>query len=121
MSPAEGPERDDGTAPPLAGLRVVDLCDLRGALAGRLLADLGADVVLVEPTGGSTDRMRAPFVGGEAGPDRSIPFLYRHAGKRGVALDPGDEAGRRALDDLLGDADVLVENLALAARSAAGL
>src|SRR5947208_3577450 len=47
--------------PPLAHLRVVDLTDLRGALAGRLLADLGADVVKVEPPGGDPDRLRPAF------------------------------------------------------------
>lgn len=112
---------DVASAPPLEGLRVVDLCDLRGALAGRLLADLGADVVLVEAPGGSADRLRAPFVGGEAGADRSIPFLYRHAGKHGTTLDPCSEDGRRALDDLLEGADVLLENLPAVDRARAGL
>jgi benzylsuccinate CoA-transferase BbsF subunit len=111
----------EAARPPLDGLRVVDLCDLRGALAGRLLADLGADVVLVEPTGGSPDRLRAPFVGREAGPDRSLAFLYRNAGKRGASLDPSTESGRCALDRLLAGADVLVENLSAAERAAAGL
>ena len=61
---------------PLAHLRVVDLTDLRGALAGRILADLGADVVKVEPPGGDPGRLRPPFAGGVAAPDRSLPFLY---------------------------------------------
>ncbi|TMB54038.1 MAG: hypothetical protein E6J60_09025, partial [Deltaproteobacteria bacterium] len=64
--------------PPLAHLRVVDLTDLRGAFAGRLLADLGADVVKVEPPRGDPGRLVPPFAGGVAAPDRSLPFLYRN-------------------------------------------
>jgi crotonobetainyl-CoA:carnitine CoA-transferase CaiB-like acyl-CoA transferase len=96
---------------PLTPLRVVDLTDLRGALAGRLLADLGADVVKIEPLGGDADRLRPPFAGDVAAPDRSLAFLYRHANKRGAALDLGDAEGRRRLDELCDRADVLIENL----------
>src|SRR5262245_5610472 len=57
---------------PLHHLRVVDLTDLRGALAGRLLADLGADVVKVEAQAGDPDRQRPPFVDGRSTPDGSL-------------------------------------------------
>src|SRR5262245_6947244 len=102
---------------PLSHLRVVDLTDLRGALAGRLLADLGADVVKIEAPGGDADRLRPPFAGGEAANDRSLAFLYRHANKRGATLDLGDPEGRRRLDELCDDADVLIENLGLRRRA----
>jgi crotonobetainyl-CoA:carnitine CoA-transferase CaiB-like acyl-CoA transferase len=98
--------------PPLAHLRVVDLTDLRGALAGRMLADLGADVVKLEPPGGDADRLRPPFAGGVAAPDRSLPFLFRHANKRGAVLDLDVPAGRARFDALCAQADVLIENLA---------
>ncbi len=77
---------------PLSWLRVVDLTDLRGALCARILADFGADVIRVEPKE----------------PPDSLAHAYRNANKRGVVLDPGDQA---ALDELLADADVLVENV----------
>src|SRR5207244_2684007 len=96
---------------PLAHLSVVDLTDLRGALAGRLLADLGADVVKVEPPGGDPDRLRPPFAGGVPGKDRSLPFLYRNANKRGVTLDLHDAGGWRRFLGLCENADVLIENL----------
>ena len=51
---------DHATNAPLDGLRVVDSTNGRGELCGRLLADLGADVILVEPPGGSTLRQRHP-------------------------------------------------------------
>src|SRR5438094_645027 len=96
---------------PLAHLSVVDLTDLRGALAGRLLADLGADVVKVEPPGGDPVRLRPPFVGGVPGKDRSLPFLYRNANKRGVMLDLHDAGGWRRFLGLCEGADILIENL----------
>lgn len=96
---------------PLSHLRVIDLTDLRGALAGRLLADLGADVIKVESPDGDPGRLVAPFVDGIEGPDRSIPFLYRNANKRGAVIDLWDAAGRQRFDALCRETDVLVENL----------
>src|SRR6059036_2720985 len=96
---------------PLAHLRVVDLTDLRAALAGRLLADLGADVVKVEPPRGDPGRLRAPFAGGIAAPDRSLAFLFRNANKRGVVLDLHADDGWHRFCELCEGADVLIENL----------
>ncbi len=98
-------------SPPLAHLRVVDMADLRGALAGRILADLGADVVKIEPPGGDPGRLVPPFAGNIASADRSLPFLFRNAGKRGARIHLDEPAGKRRLDALLAAADVLVENL----------
>src|SRR5438445_130764 len=96
---------------PLVHLRVVDLTDLRGALAGRLLADLGADVVKVEPPRGDPGRLVPPFAGGVAAPDRSLPFLYRNANKRGAVLDLHDADGWHRFCELCEQADILIENL----------
>ena len=68
---------------PLGHLRVVDLTDLRGALAGRLLADLGADVVKIEPAQPDEEEME------------SLAYLYRNANKRGAFLDLDAEPGRQ--------------------------
>jgi crotonobetainyl-CoA:carnitine CoA-transferase CaiB-like acyl-CoA transferase len=102
--------------PPLEHVRVVDLTDLRGALAGRLLADLGAGVIKVEPPGGDPDRWQPPFAGNAPGPDRSLPFLYRNANKRGAVIDLDDRRDRRRFEQLCADADVLIENLGPAAQ-----
>src|SRR5213596_3891475 len=96
---------------PLAHLRVVDLTDLRGALAGRLLADLGADVVKVEPPRGDPGRVVPPFAGGIEAPDRSLPFLYRNANKRSAVLDLHDADGWHRFCTLCEQADILIENL----------
>jgi len=98
------------TTAPLTHLRVVDLCDLRGALAGRLLADLGADVIKIEPPGGDPGRWQPPFAGGIAAADRSLPFLYRNANKRGAVIDLADADGMQRLTDLCQHADILLEN-----------
>jgi len=97
--------------PPLTHLRVVDLTDLRGAFAGRLLADLGADVVKVEPPRGDPGRSVPPFAGGVAAPDRSLPFLYRNANKRGAVLDLHEAGGWHRFCTLCEQADILIENL----------
>jgi crotonobetainyl-CoA:carnitine CoA-transferase CaiB-like acyl-CoA transferase len=96
---------------PLAHLRVVDLTDIRGAFAGRLFGDLGADVVKIEPPRGDPGRLRAPFAGGVAAPDRSLAFLYRNASKRGAVIDLHAADGWRRFCELCERADVLVENL----------
>ena len=88
---------------PLSGLRVVDCTVDRGELASRLLGDLGADVVKVEPPGGSPGRRTAPVRRGV-----SLAFAVRNAGKRGVVLDLADEADVGRLHELLDHADVLV-------------
>jgi crotonobetainyl-CoA:carnitine CoA-transferase CaiB-like acyl-CoA transferase len=98
------------TDAPLSHLRVVDLTDLRGALAGRLLGDLGADVIKIEPSGGDPGRLQPPFAGGVAAPDRSLPFLYRHANKRGAVIDLYDAAGWDRFVELCDRADILLEN-----------
>jgi benzylsuccinate CoA-transferase BbsE subunit len=90
----------------LAGLRVLDLADRTGALAGKLLAGLGADVVLVEPPGGSALRTVPPFWHDVAGAERSLFFWFYTGGKRSLVLDPTDDA---ALDALAAHADVVIE------------
>jgi crotonobetainyl-CoA:carnitine CoA-transferase CaiB-like acyl-CoA transferase len=95
-------------APPLAGVRVVDLSRvLAGPYATMTLADLGADVVKIEhPAGGDETRTWGPpFAGGE-----SAYFLSVNRGKRSVALDLKDQEGRELALELCARADVVIEN-----------
>lgn len=94
----------------LSHLRVVDLTDLRGALAGRMLADLGADVIRVERPGHDADRLTPPFAGDVAAPDRSLPFLFRNLGKRAAVIHLDDPAGWARFVGLCERADILIEN-----------
>ena len=70
----------------LDGLRILDLTDDRGHLAGLLLAQLGAEVVLCEPPGGHRTRHRGPYVDDVANPERSIEFLVYNRGKHSVVV-----------------------------------
>ena len=88
---------------PLSGLRVVDCTVDRGELASRLLGDLGAEVVKVEPPAGSPARGTAPVRRGV-----SLAFALRNAGKRGVVLDLTEAGDVARFHDLLDHADVLV-------------
>jgi benzylsuccinate CoA-transferase BbsE subunit len=93
--------------PSLSGVRVLDLADRSGAFAGRLLAGLGADVVLVEPPEGSALRELPPFWQGVPDPDGSLFFWFYAAGKRSLVLDPDD---RDTLAALAGAADVVIDS-----------
>jgi len=94
----------------LSPYRVLDLTGSIGALGGRVLAGLGADVIKVERPGGDPARARGPFVGGKADPCRSIPWLFANAGKRGITLDMEGGSGRNLLRDLVAATDFLIES-----------
>ncbi|MDA3627619.1 CoA transferase [Saccharopolyspora oryzae] len=93
---------------PLHGVRVLEIGAFMAApFATMQLADLGADVIKVEnPAGGDPVRQTGPFLSGH-----SSPFLRLNRNKRSVALDLKTPEGHRILQQLLDDADVLVENL----------
>ncbi|MGH2586918.1 MAG: CaiB/BaiF CoA transferase family protein, partial [Dehalococcoidia bacterium] len=94
----------------LDGIRVLDLTGPIGQYGGKLLADLGADVVKVEPPNGDPARFLAPFAGDQPDPERSLFFLNFNANKRGVVLDLGDPKGQAAFLELARTADVLLES-----------
>ena len=93
----------------LDGIRVLDFGDERAAFATRILADLGADVVMVEPPGGGRIRSLAPFVDDQPGPERSYQHLYLDANKRSVVIDLAEAEGRAQAIALARGAGVLVE------------
>ncbi len=96
---------------PLAGIRVVDVTSLLpGGFATRLLADLGAEVVKVEPPGGEAGRHFPPLVRGV-----SVYYRITAGGKRVRFLDLKTPGGRAALERLLARADVLIHSLRPAA------
>jgi len=92
---------------PLAGCRVIELAHIMaGPVAGLMLADMGADVIKVErPSGDDTRRMVPPEIAGE-----SAAFMMMNRNKRGIVLDLKSNVGREALNKLLLDADVVIEN-----------
>lgn len=96
-------------AVPLPPYRVLDLTDGKGHYCTKLLADLGADVVVVEPPGGSPTRRIPPFKGNAPHQERSLYFAYYNTNKRSVTLDLTSGDGRELFLKLAKGADVLVE------------
>ena len=94
----------------LSPYRVLDLTDGRAELATFVLAGLGADVIKVEPPGGSPSRRDAPSAEGEAAELASLRFQAFNRGKRSVVLDLDDAAGRADLLALVASADFVFEN-----------
>jgi crotonobetainyl-CoA:carnitine CoA-transferase CaiB-like acyl-CoA transferase len=96
---------------PLTGLRVVELASEAGAYAGKLLADFGAEVLLVEPPGGHHTRRFAPSVEelDLTHPDRSLWFWHYNTSKLGVQLDLGSAAGAAQFRYLVKQADIVLE------------
>jgi benzylsuccinate CoA-transferase BbsE subunit len=105
----------------LEGLRVLELADETSAYCGKLFADMGADVVLVEPPEGSRQRARQPFHKGVAGPDRGLPFLYANTNKRGITLNLQHADGSALFARLALKADIIIEARPPGAMTALGL
>jgi crotonobetainyl-CoA:carnitine CoA-transferase CaiB-like acyl-CoA transferase len=98
---------DQAGSPICEGLKVVEISsDPGGEMTGKILGHYGADVVKIEPPGGSPSRQAGPWADGMVSPDTSLNFWYYNTSKRSVVLDTGAE--RTELDRLLGAADVLV-------------
>src|ERR1700751_796267 len=93
----------------LAGLRVLELADEKGQFCGKLLADLGADVVNIEPPGGEPCRHIGPFLCDIPHPERSLSFWYYNPSKRGIPLDLETAAGSRLFGRLAAASDVILE------------
>jgi crotonobetainyl-CoA:carnitine CoA-transferase CaiB-like acyl-CoA transferase len=96
----------------LEGLRVLELgSGVAAPFCTKLMADLGADVVKLEPPdGGDPARRVGPFPDDVPHPERSGLFLYLNTSKRSITLDLESEAGREILRRLVSEADVLVED-----------
>ena len=94
----------------LTGLRVLDLTGRMGGYCGLLLANLDAEVILVEPLDGDPMRREGPFKDSSANAERSLSFAAYHINKRGISLDLADHQRRETLRGLVRHADVLIED-----------
>ena len=99
----------NGAQAALQGYRVLDLSDETGSYGAKLLADLGADVIKVEPPEGSGSRHVQPFLKGRAGPERSIHHLYTNTSKRSITLRLEHPDGAELFRSLVRTADVVYE------------
>jgi crotonobetainyl-CoA:carnitine CoA-transferase CaiB-like acyl-CoA transferase len=107
----------------LKGVRVLDLSEyVSGAYCAKLLGAFGADVIKIEkPDHGDPARSVGPFLNDQPHPERSALFLYLNTNKKGITLNLGDQAGAKILNELIKDADVLVENFQPGFLSSLGL
>jgi benzylsuccinate CoA-transferase BbsE subunit len=94
---------------PLAGLRILELADETGQFCGKLLGDLGADVVKIEPPGGEGSRRVGPFLDDIPHPERSLSFWYYNTSKRGITLNLATADGRALFERLAAASDVILE------------
>ena len=117
MTDAEEPEGA------LEGLKVVEIAEgVSGPYCGKLLADLGAEVIKVErPGAGDASRGFAPFYHDEPSPDAGLLFGFLNTSKLGVTLDVAAPPGREILHRLLAEADVVLVGGRPAAIERAGL
>lgn len=95
----------------LSPYRVLDLTDHRGEIGAMILADLGADVIKIEPPGGSPARRQGPFSTGGTETERSLQFLAYNRNKRSIVLDLADTTDRDTLLQMVASADFVLESV----------
>jgi crotonobetainyl-CoA:carnitine CoA-transferase CaiB-like acyl-CoA transferase len=93
----------------LGHLRIIELGDIPASYATRQLADLGADVIKIEPLGGDPNRLLPPFAGKIEHPERSLTFIHANTNKRSIILDLERESDRKSFAKLLASANLFVE------------
>ena len=95
----------------LSPYRVLDLTDEGAMICGQILGDLGADVILVEPSAGAHARWTGPYVGDLSHVNRSLNFWSLNRNKRSITLDLGTSHGRDNLLRLVGGAGFVTANM----------
>ena len=106
-APIRTPDAETNGA--FSGLRVLELTDEKGQWAGKIMGDLGADVIKIEPPGGQTTRTIGPFYQDMPDREKSLYFWHYNTSKRGITLDLETEDGRRLFRNLADGADVILE------------
>ena len=94
----------------LGGIRILDLAGVEGQLCGRLLADLGAEVIKVEPPGGDPARRLGPFTGLASDREESLRFIHLNTNKKSVTLDLETDRGLGKFLQLVRTADAVIES-----------
>jgi benzylsuccinate CoA-transferase BbsE subunit len=119
-NPGPAPARTPG-AGAFGGLRVLELADEKGQWCGKQMADMGADVIKIEPPGGEAARNVGPFYQDIPNKERSLYFWHYNTSKRGITLDLETEDGRRLFRKMAEKADVILETFSPGYMAALGL
>jgi benzylsuccinate CoA-transferase BbsE subunit len=106
---------------PYDDIRVLDLTTELGHYAGKVLADLGADVIRVEPPDGCDTRHTGPYWHNDPDPEKSLTFFYFNTNKRSITLDLEADAGRDAFKRLVATANVVLESYSVGYLPGLGL
>lgn len=110
QEPTDRPRVVEPGVGPLAGMRVLDLTDHRGEVGPWLLGELGADVIRVEPPGGTSARGESPLRDGDDSDLRSLQFCAYSSNKRSMVVDLDDQEDREVFLRLVGTADLVYES-----------
>jgi crotonobetainyl-CoA:carnitine CoA-transferase CaiB-like acyl-CoA transferase len=95
----------------LSDLRVIELAQgIAGPYCGKLFADLGADVIKIEPAAGDRSRRYGPFPNDDPDPEKSGLYLHLNTGKKSITLDTSSKSGQVVLKKLLANVDVLIDD-----------
>ena len=106
----------------LAGVKVLEFATMvSGPYCGKLLGDMGAEVVKVELPVGDPSRAAGPFPEGGSDPEKSALYLYNNTSKRSLVLNPGEPDQQEPFEDLIAWCDVLIDNHSPRILEAAGL
>ena len=94
---------------PLQGIEVLDLSlGLSGGYCTKMLRDIGAEVIKIEPPGtGDDTRSLGPFLHDDPNPETSAPFLYLNQGKKSITLDIARPEARPIVECLIAESDVI--------------
>jgi benzylsuccinate CoA-transferase BbsE subunit len=95
---------------PLDNLRVLDLTDEKGHLCGKFLADLGAEVIKIEPPEGDPVRQKGPFFHDVPDKEKSLPWYGCNSGKKGITLNLVNPKGQQIFKKLVNKADLIIES-----------
>jgi crotonobetainyl-CoA:carnitine CoA-transferase CaiB-like acyl-CoA transferase len=96
----------------LSCYRILDLTDERGYFCGKILADMGADVIKIEPPGGDPGRSLGPFYKDIADPEKSLYWLGFNTSKRGITLNINCAEGQQLFKKMVRKADIILESFA---------
>ncbi len=105
----------------LGSFRVLDLADEKGAFTGKILGDLGADVIKIEKPGGDESRNIGPFYHNIPDPEKSLFWFAYNLNKRGITLNIETRDGRQMFKDLVSRADFVIESFSPGFMDSLGL